>query len=202
MTFSLLRMPMFGFFGLGFLFFATIVAVAVWLAVRSGEKGSTKLGGLAGCAIALALLVIAGLGALGCTTIALLNMPNEIVQRGPVKSFEFHWDDEHGLRQESNAERDEPGEPDENAGVHLRFEIQGVEPGQITRWIRENTDGDVSYTITTSEDEDGKSVQLDVTLPISEDELRQFREDFRRDFPDLRLPESIKVELRTEHDDR
>lgn len=201
MTFSLLRMPMFGFFGLGFLLFATIVAVAVWLAVRSGEKGSTKLGGFAGCAIALALLVIAGLGALGCTTIALLNTPNEMVQRGPVKSFEFHWDDEHGLRHEVGDE-DEWEARDEDSAVRLRFEIQGVEPGQVTRWIRENTDGDVSFTITTSEDEEGKVVHLDVSLPISEDEVRRFREDFHRDFPDLRLPESIKVELRHEDDDR
>lgn len=183
---------MFGFFGLGFLFFATIVAVAVWLAVRSGEKGSTKLGGFAGCMIALALLVIAGLGALGCTTIAILNTPREIVERGPVKSFEFQLDEE-----------DDPSdELGEGTGVRLRFEIEGVEPGQVTRWIRENTDGDVTYTITTSEGGDEKAVQLDVSLPITEEELREFREEFRREFPDLRLPVSLKVELRREDADR
>ncbi|MFN0009579.1 MAG: hypothetical protein ACKVXR_16905 [Planctomycetota bacterium] len=197
-----MSMPMFSFFALGFLFFATIVAVAVWLAVRSGEKGSTKLGGFAGCAIALALLVIAGIGALGCTAIAVFNTPNEIVRRGPVKSFEFNWGHEDGPRQESGEEVPEPEGGGDHGGIRLRFEVRGVEPDQVTRWIRDNTDGDVSYTITSSEDEDGKSVQLDVSLPISGDELRRFREDFQRDFPDLRLPESIKVELRSEDDDR
>lgn len=199
MTLSLLRMPMFGFFGLGFLFFAAVLAVAVWLAVRSGEKGSTKLGGFAGCAIALALLVIAGLGALGCTAIALLNTPNELVRRGPVKSFELHWDDEHGLHEEADAEDAEPGQLDPGHAVSLRFEIAGVEPGQITRWIREHTDSDIPYTITTGTGADGSVVHLDVSLPITGEEVRRMRADFHRDFPDLRLPVSIKVEL--EHED-
>jgi hypothetical protein len=56
---------MFGFVLLVFLLLATILAVGVFLAFKSGEQGKTKLGGFAGCAIALALLVIAGLGAVG-----------------------------------------------------------------------------------------------------------------------------------------
>jgi hypothetical protein len=187
-----MSMPLFGFFGLGFLFFATIVAIAVWLALRSGEKGTTKLGGFAGCMIALALLVVAGMGALGCTAIAFLDAPNEIVRRGPVKSFEFHWDDEDGPSEESS----------EGTGVRLRFEIRGVDPDQVTRWIRDNTDGDVTYSITTTESEGEKSVELDVSIPITEEELREFREEFRREFPDLRLPESLRVELRHEDEDR
>ena len=206
MTLSLLRMPMFGFFGLGFLFFAAVVAVAVWLAVRSGEKGSTKLGGFAGCAIALALLVIAGLGALGCTAIALLNTPNEIVRRGPVKSIELHASDEHGShgqleKADEGADEDEAPETDSEHAVSLRFVIEGVEPGQITRWIREHTDGDVSYSITTGAGEDGNAVHLDISLPITDRELHRMRADFHRDFPNLRLPESIKLELHHDHDD-
>jgi hypothetical protein len=109
-----------------------------------------------------------------------------------VRSFEFHWDDENGPSDESG----------EGTGVRLRFQIEGVDPDQVTRWIRRNTDGDVTYTITTTENERGKAVELDVTVPITEEELREFRENFRREFPDLRLPESLKIELRHEDEGR
>jgi len=193
---------MFGFFGLGFLFFCTIVAVGVWLAVKSGEQGSTKLGGVAGCAIAVALLVIAGMGALGCTAIALMNTPNEIVRRGPVKRFEMHWGDdhEHGEADEEAGEKGVPA-PDAEHAITLRFELEGVEPGQITSWIRDNTDNDVPYTITTVAGEDGTVLHVDVSLPITTKEVHKIREDFHRDFPNLRLPESVEVELRHEEDD-
>lgn len=203
MTFSLLRMPMFGFFGLGFLFFAAVVAVAVWLAVRSGEKGSTKLGGFAGCAIAVALVVSAGMGALGCTAIALLNTPNEIVQRGPVKRFQFRWGEDHREHHATETEEAEAPEQDPEHAVQLRFEIEGVEADEVARWIREHTDSDIPYAISTTTTIDGEErlVHLDVSLPISEDEVRRMREAFHRDFPDLRLPVSIDVELRTDRED-
>ena len=199
MTLSLLRMPMFGFFGLGFLFFCTIVAVGVWLAVKSGEQGSTKLGGVAGCAIAFALLVIAGMGALGCTAIALMNTPNEIVRRGPVKRFEMRWGDEHG-HEHGDADEEGVPAPDPEHAITLRFELEGVEPSQITSWICDNTDHDVPYTITTVAGEDGTLLHVDVSLPITAEEVRRIREDFRRDFPNLRLPASVEVEIRREDD--
>jgi len=120
MTLSLLRMPMFGFFALGFLFFATVVAVAVWLAVRSGEKGTTKLGGFAGCAIALALLAIAGLGAIGALIVGLVSIPGEAVRHGPVKSFEWHWNSDSS---------DEP-KSQEDAPFHVRVELRGTQDSQ------------------------------------------------------------------------
>jgi len=189
-----LRLPMFGLFGFGFLFFCTVLAVAVWLAFRSGEKGTTKLGGFAGCAIALALVFVAGLGALGCTAIALLNTPNELIHRGPVRSLEFHWDHDAGPGEDGDP-ADPSTPPDPAHAVTLRFELEGVDAGQVTRWIRDHTDGDVPYTITTGTDEDGSSVHLEVSLPISRRDLRRFREDFHRDFPDVRLPTRVRIEL-------
>ena len=63
----------------------------------------------------------------------------------------------------------------------------------------EHTDSDIPYTITTGTGENGAVIHLDVSLPITGDEVRRMREDFHRDFPDLRLPISVEVEL--EHDD-
>jgi hypothetical protein len=193
---------MFGFFGLGFLLFAAVIAIAVWIAVKSGQQGSTKLGGFAGCAIALALLVVAGIGAVGCTAIALLNTPNEMVQRGPVKRFELKWDDEHGLHGGESAQEEKGPPRDSKHAVSLRFELDGVDPGQVTRWIREHTDSDIPYTISTTTTIDGeeRTVHLEISLPISDDEVRRMREDFHRDFPDLRLPVSVEVEIRRDED--
>ena len=148
----------------------------------------------------VALVVIAGLGALGCTAIALLNTPNEIVRRGPVKSIELRSGDAHGQHADAVTEEDEEPQTDSEHAVSLRFEIEGVEPGQITRWIREHTDNDVPYTITTGTTEDGTVVHLDISLPITANELHRIREDFHRDFPDLRLPESIRIEIKHEDD--
>ena len=199
MTLSLLRMPMFGFFGLGFLLFCTIVAIGVFIAVRSGEHGTTKLGGFAGCAIAFGLFVIAGLGALGCTAIAVLNTPNELVRRGPVKRFEMRAHDDHEI-EAGEEDPDAEVDVDPDHAVTLRFEIEGVDPARITSWIRDNTEGDVPYTITTVENEGGQVLHLDVSLPISQRDLREMREEFRREFPNLRLPERIEVEIRREDD--
>jgi hypothetical protein len=205
MTISLLRFPMFAFFGLGFLLFCAIIAVAVFLAVKSGREGSTKLGGFAGCAIALALLVTAGIGAIGCTAIAIVNAPNEFVQRGPVKRLELHLDDDGApARAGGTPGEDEPEDEsaplDEKHAVSLRFDIAGIDSARSRAGSATTRTATSPYTISTEVGEGGEVLHLDVSLPISRRELRRFRANFHRDFPDVRLPRRVEIELRHEDD--
>ena len=188
------RLPMFGFAFLGFLMIGVILAVACWLAFKSGKDGTTKLGGPAGCFMALALVFVAGLGALGCTAIALVNAPGELLRNGPIRKIEAHvhdWKAEHG----------QPGEPDEageagRKGVHFRVEMSGGNAQEISRWFREHTDGDMTVSVTTLAGPDGPRTRVDIELPISGSELRDIRRDFERDLPNLKLPNDVRIELK------
>ena len=192
------RLPMFGFAFLGFLMIGVILAVACWLAFKSGKDGTTKLGGPAGCFMALALVFVAGLGALGCTAIALVNAPGELLRNGPIRKIEAHvhdWNAEHG----------KPGEPDEageagRKGVHFRVEMSGGNAQEISRWFREHTDGDMTVSVTTLAGPDGPRTRVDIELPISGSELRDIRRDFERDLPNLKLPNDAQIELKGEDD--
>jgi hypothetical protein len=100
------RLPMFGFTCLSFLMLLVILAIATWLVFRSQEPGRTKLSGCAGCAVGFALLLIAGLGALGCTAVAVLTAPAEMVRHGPFKRFEFRWPDRDGREERGGRDAD------------------------------------------------------------------------------------------------
>ncbi len=89
-----MHIPMFGFVLLAFLLLGVVLAVAVFFAFKSGNAGQTRLSGPAGCLIALALLVIAGIGAIGLAIVALVTLPAEAMKHGPVKSFELQFPDE------------------------------------------------------------------------------------------------------------
>src|SRR5438034_7536604 len=87
-------LPMFAFYLLAFLLVAAVLAVAVFLAFKSGAQGQTKLGGCAGCAIAFALLLVAGLGAVGIGFVALMHLPNQALRRGPFRRFHMEFPEE------------------------------------------------------------------------------------------------------------
>src|SRR5690349_11472865 len=123
-----MHIPMFGFVLLAFLLLGVILAVAVFFAFKSGTAGQTKLSGPAGCLIALALLVIAGIGATGLAIVALVTIPAEAVKHGPVKSFELRFpeDDEHA---ESGLRR--------VLGPHVTIELRGLQdPSEVMKWLR------------------------------------------------------------------
>jgi hypothetical protein len=225
-----MRMPMFGFLLLGFLLFAAIVAVACYLVFKSGEQGKTKLSGCAGCAIGLGLLSFAGLGALGCTAIAILDSGNEAVRHGPIKSFEWRWpqgrhdrdahadehgrDTHHGESSEGESSTDGSGgdesnrdesDPNESHPFELRVVVRGsadyAVAGQISRWLHEQTDADVSVR-TRVRIQDGEEVtELEFGLPLSDEELAEIRRNFERDVSGLPLPEGVRVEMKSPHED-
>lgn len=215
-----MRMPMFGFLLLGFLLFAAVVAVACYLVFKSGEQGKTKLSGCAGCAIGLGLLSFAGLGALGCTAIAILDSGNEAVRHGPIKSFEWRWpqgrhdrdahadedgSEAHDGESSGDASNRDESDPDESHSFELRVVVRGSADyaiaGQISRWLHEQTDADVSVR-TRVRIQDGEEVtEIEFGLPLSDEELAEIRRNFERDVSGIPLPEGVRVEMKSPHDD-
>ncbi len=199
-------LPMFGFACFGFLMIGVILAVACWLAFKSGKDGTTKLGGAAGCMISLALVFIAGLAALSCTAIALVNAPNELIRHGPIRRIEAQWPHlrgAHGKTADSESpEADEAPERDADAekGLHIQIEMAGGDATEVSRWFREHTDGDMTVSVDTVKGADGPRTRIDIRLPITADELRDLRRDFERELPNLNLPDGIQVELKGDED--
>jgi hypothetical protein len=221
------HVPMFGFTVVAFLFVCTILAVATLLVFKSGEKGTTKLGGCAGCAIGFALLAIAGLAALITVGVMLLTARSEIVRNGPIRSLELDLDHDdkdaheapgnrgaepdHGAEESANGETDKslnpvapnaseaPSAAAQDAGhaVHLKLVIRGKEyPAAISDWIRDHTDGDVSVTVS----HQGDRTIVDLGLPFTRDELKQFKHDMKKSLPDMKLPKGIKVDIKDADD--
>ncbi len=213
-----MRMPMFGFLVLGFLMFATIVAIACYLVFKSGEPGKTKLSGCAGCAIGFGLMSLAGIGALGCTTIAFIDAGNEAVRRGPIKSFEWRWPRE---RQDRDADAQEgewdagvdATESDESSAdssddpypLKLRVVVRGSADyavvGQISRWFHEQTDGDISVRTRVRVEDGEETTEIEFGLPLSAEEIEEVRENLERDVPGFELPEGVRVEIKGDRDD-
>lgn len=204
------RVPMFGFGLLLFVLLAVVLAVAVFLAFKSGEQGKTKLGGCAGCAIAMALLLIAGMGALGLVIVAIVSIPDEAVRRGPVKKFELHWgEDANAPRTADGGESvrselapgDSPTPAPAPSPLRLRLELRGMaDASSVIRWLRPRVDEDAVISVAEGRDDAGRSFTvLDVTIPLSPQDregLTRLRHDLERDLPDFHMPTGVTLELR------
>jgi hypothetical protein len=216
-----MRMPMFGFLLLGFLLFATVVAIACYLVFKSGEQGKTKLSGCAGCAIGLGLLSFAGLGALGCVAIAAIDSGNEAVRHGPIKSFEWRWPrdrhaDEHhdpfdAHEHESGSDASGTDESTDSSGgdsdtpFQLRVVVRGsadyAVAGQISRWLHEQTDADISVRTRVRITDGEEMTEIEFGLPLSNEELAEIRRKFERDVSGLPLPEGVRIEMKSPDED-
>ncbi len=195
-----MHVPMFGFVLLAFLLLGVVLAVAVFFAFKSGNAGQTKLSGPAGCLIALALLVIAGIGAVGLGIVAVVTLSSEAVRHGPVKSFEFKFPEDEGRGQGGTHAGVDAGKS-EAQGPHLTIELRGLQdPADVMKWLRKQTDSQTRIAVHESKDKSGETVTvIELMLPEDHDvtnELRDMRRDLERDMPDLRLPKSVKVEFR------
>lgn len=193
-----MRIPMFGFALLAFLLLAVVLAVAVFFAFRSGEQGKTKLGGFAGCAIALALLVVAGLGAIGTLIVGLVSIPGEAIRHGPVKSFEWRWNSEEDATVPAP---DAPRSSRAEAPFRVRVELRGTQDShEVMRWIRKRTDERTTISVHEERDAKGEAVTIvEITPRLDVHDRGQLEEIFRdlkRDIPDLKLPAGGRIELR------
>jgi hypothetical protein len=184
---------MFGFALLAFLLLAVVIAVAVFFAFKSGEQGKTKLGGFAGCLIALALLVIAGMGAIATMIVAAVSIPGEAMRHGPVRSFEWHWN--------SDDAPDAPHAADSDAAFRVRVELRGTADNQsVMRWIRKNTDERTMLSVHEETDSKGEPCTvIDITPRLDVRDKRDLREIFeslQRDLPELKLPAGGRIEIK------
>lgn len=187
------RMPMFGFSCLGFLLVCAILAVAAWFVLRTGKDGQAKIGGLGGCAIALALLLVAGVAAVGCSAVAFLGARMEAVRRGPVRDVTLLWETPEDAREELAR--------DERHAVLLRIELRDVEDAAtITRWFRENTDGGLTISVQEKDGPEGPVTVIEVGLPISREEVLEVKRELEREIPSLRIPEGVRVEVKDPND--
>jgi len=213
--------PMFGFALLCFLLLAVVLAVAVFFAFKSGEKGQTKLGGCAGCAIAAALLLIGGLGALGVTIVGVFSFASEAVKHGPVKSFGLEWDDsrhditpmeahEPGMSLPPDSQNRQPqveprSAPSEHRPLRLTLEVRGRDgAAKVLEWVRRKTEAPISIAVRESmSDAQGPITTIELSIPLDEEDrkdLEETRRDLERDLPDLKLPKGVKVEFRGPND--
>ena len=100
--FAALDLPFFGFTCLGFLAICVVLAIAVWIWVQSGEKGATKLNGGAGCAIGGALIFVAGLMAVGCAVVLVVDIARETKKEfgDQLAQWQIEAQDDHELGSE------------------------------------------------------------------------------------------------------
>lgn len=212
-----LHVPMFGFSCLAFLALCVVLACATWLVLRSGEKGTTKLGGFAGCMLGLGLVGVAGIMALGTGFVMALNAWNEVVRRGPVKSFEFQFDD--GSRQ-SNAggarpEEDAAGALDAEDRFAGRELTGGMDPApigtgriaivvvlrdmaaaqEVIGWVRDHIDADLVTEWDIVETEEGEFSRVTFSAELDPEEVARVRRDLEADFPGFELPTGGRIEL-------
>lgn len=203
-----LYVPMFGFAFLVFCALCVVLAIAVWILVKSGEKGATKLNGTAGCAIACALVFVAGLMAIGCALVMAINIPNEWLRRGPFKTIELH----HAAREAERTEAEshapsEPGDTHTDAPedaereleteVTVRFLLRDAGAvGEILKSVRELAPGDVTTNVAAIDTPDGRFTEVVVRVRIPRADFDEFKRDLEREWPDFELPEGGKIELR------
>jgi hypothetical protein len=181
----------------GYVFVVGVLAIAVWMVVRSTRAG--KGSGCTGCLIALALVVAAGLGAVGCTALTAIGLSNEAVRHGPVRSIEFDWDPPHAPGAPGM-----PGRADRDRfPVHMRIELdRPIDVARLSRWIRDEVEGDVAlrYEVETGADGRPRAV-LDLGLPIDRRDVEELRRELARELPVLDLPRAVRIEIRSADDD-
>lgn len=211
-----LQVPMFGYLFLVFCAICVVLAIAVWILVKSGPAGTTKLNGSAGCAIACALVFVAGLMALGCAVVMVVNIPNEWLRRGPFKTIELHHATrearEHGAstsadesggdtRDDAPTDASTPRAPDTTTGaeteVTVRFLLRDAGTvGEILKSVRELAPGDVTTSVASVQTDDGTFTEVLVRLRIPRSDFDEFKHDLEQEWPDFELPEGGKIELR------
>jgi hypothetical protein len=207
------RLPMFGFTAFAFLVVCAIIALATFLVFKSGEQGTTKLSGCAGCAVGFALIVVAGLATFVTFVVMVSTVQGELVRNGPLRKLELHMDDrdeddEHdaeGKSPEANEstraehaqppETGAPGEAKHDADhlLHLTLTVRGKEaPAAISEWIRENTNVDVTVTMTTK----GDTTVIDYGFPMTREQLKELRQELRDAIPGMQLPKDVEIEVK------
>lgn len=219
-----LHAPYFGFTCLGFLAICVVLAVAIWIFVRSGEKGATKLNGAAGCAIGGALVLVAGLMALGCALIIGLDVAKHATHEFSEHMSEWQIDSEGNLSSGSAGEDEEsldeserehaesgglhattPSDGAPRVELHVRFHSNGDDASEAAvatarSWLRANVNADQTTRHEFGElgaDSSGNLAStVDIEFELSAEDAAAFETALREEWPDLKLTGGATIELR------
>lgn len=209
---TIMAVPYFGFVCIGFLAICVVLAVAVWIFVQSGDKGSNKLNGAAGCAVGGALVAIAGLMAVGCAVVLVVDASKRAVHavREDVSRWDFSTPSappaiEHGdLHEHSDADEhaDEHGDKadaaDGRTPAHVVFTPRGGNLVAEREWLREHVLSDMQTTYSLESSSDGNKQTVDIELRLTDDEYRELAAAMSEHWPGSKLPDGGTVELRRE----
>lgn len=190
------RATLFGFTCIGFLMVLVILAIATFLIFRSGEPGKTKLSGCAGCAIGLALVLVAGIGALGCTALVLTHGGSELLRHGPIKKLELQWDKRKEREREQKLDSRSP-RPFADHPVRLHVELRDEQDvSDVTRWVRDHIEGDYALSVKNEDRPEGRTTVLDFGFPIAPKDMNEIESGLRDAFGDL--PSGIRIEIQND----
>jgi len=193
---------MYYFVILAFLLLCTILAVAIWFALRgAADPGRTRVSGPAGCAIGCALLVIFGFGVLVTGAVVIANLPGEWARHGPVERFSLRWKESPGPNAPRGLAPMDPTlvDPTLYAEIELR---PGYEAGPVLRVLRSKVSSGLVVNVRPLERDGVVRTVIGIEAPLDEHDRRELREFLR----ELRvedtgeLPEGIVVDIRGPND--
>lgn len=204
------HLPMFGFICIAFLLVCVVLAIATWILVKSGEQGKTKMNGAAGCAIGFALLVIAGLMALGSFFVVLVSGGREVVREVQRNGgWDWHYDSkepsrEHERGGDSSGEHTPtpapPPAPSDRARdgeLEVVFELGAAGGiGPIMEHVRDLAPGGISSSLAVSAENGAEHSRLTVRFEVADDERDALRRRIEETWPDSKLPDggSLSIE--------
>jgi hypothetical protein len=214
--------PTIGLFALFLLVLVAVAFAAVRLfAARGADNRHDPAGCLMGCGIGVGLLVLGLLGLASFVAAMVLQVTATYVEHNPIQRVYFGTEPEQlpGFRSEgwseeprsdpqpAGAEREawrEPWPPrdardDARRPLHVVFEIAGHDatPPDMTRWLREWSEGEAEVRVANRTDPRGRQYTLvDVALPADWRELREIEREVRKLFPGASWARGLRIDFK------
>jgi hypothetical protein len=196
----------------GFLSLLALLSLAVTKTVN--PDGQSTRGCFGGCAAALALVFLAGVGAVGLGTFVVASAVGTAVDHNPIERIEIRRGSPHGdaLDVETYETVDaldaldalEHFENDDKHGpVHLLFTMRGNAGQELIELVKEvvhidHQEIEEFVTIHTRTGSDGEEFQIvEFQLPFGDKDLNELEREIERELDGLEidLPDSIVVEF-------
>lgn len=177
----------------GFLALLGVLALAVTKAVN--PDGRTARGFFGGCASALALLFLCGVGATGLGIFVGATAVGTAIDKNPIEKIEIR-------RGPPELPSDDTVAQDWRHGpVHLLFTVRGNAGDELVEMVREvvevdHHEFDQYVTIHDRIGSDGAPFQIvEFRLPLTDEDLEEIKREIERELDGLRirLPESVAI---------
>jgi hypothetical protein len=192
------------------LFMLVLVAVAfagARLFAGRSAGGQRDLGGcLTGCALALGLFALGGLGLVAFVVSLSVQAASVAVEHFPIRSVHVGaWPEDVPRPRSEGGESSVEGPGslsfgrDPSRPLHLIFEIEGHDAASpdMRAWIDEWSDGEALVHVENDEDAEGAPITwVDVSLPASRGDLRKIEREVRKLFPEASWAKGLHIEFR------